>query len=171
MVLNQQKAQPIIASAWSKAEGVSGTTDSDYAIYLDLEFADGTELWAKVAGFRPGTHDWQREEVVLFPEKPIKSVDFNLLFRNHSGKAWFRDPQLQPANAQAGTLLFDGVPVVPAVPGGRGISGARRGGGKRLRADRQGGDRAAPRGQPDQAGGKPRFSMSRSATRPARTER
>ena len=31
VVLNQQTAQPIVASAWSKAEGVTGTIDSDYA--------------------------------------------------------------------------------------------------------------------------------------------
>ena len=77
VVLNQQTAQPIVTSAWSKAEGVTGTIDSDYALYLDLAFDDGTELWGQVAGFRTGTHGWQREEVVLFPEKPIKAVDSN----------------------------------------------------------------------------------------------
>ena len=95
VVLNQQEPQPIVASAWSKAEGVTGTIDSDYALYLDLVYDDGTELWGQVAGFRTGTHDWQREEVVLFPEKPIKAVAFNLLFRDHAGKAWFRDPELR----------------------------------------------------------------------------
>src|SRR5271157_2361087 len=62
VVLNQQRAQPIVAAAWSKAEGVTGTIDADYALYLDLVFDDGTELWGQVAGFRTGTHDWQREE-------------------------------------------------------------------------------------------------------------
>ncbi len=112
VVLNQQTAQPIVASAWSKAEGVTGTIDSDYALYLDLAFDDGTELWGQAAGFRTGTHDWQREEVILFPEKPIKAVDFNLLFRDHAGKAWFREPVLRPVNAQASSVLFDGVHVV-----------------------------------------------------------
>ena len=121
VVLNQQKAQPIVAAAWSKAEGVTGTIDSDYAIYLDIDYVDGTELWAQVAGFRTGTHDWQREEVVLFPEKPIKGVDFNLLFRNHAGKVWFREPLLRPANTQASSVLFDGVPVTPRGPATEGI--------------------------------------------------
>ncbi len=121
VVLNQQTAQPIVASAWSKAEGVTGTIDSDYALYLDLEFDDGTELWGQEAGFRTGTHDWQREEVILFPEKPIKTVDFNLLFRAHAGKAWFREPVLRPASALASSVLFDGVPVVCRGPAALGF--------------------------------------------------
>ena len=121
VVLNQQRAQPIVASAWSKAAGVTGTIDSDYALYLDLEFNDGTELWGQVAGFRTGTHDWQREEVILFPEKPIKSVDFNLLLRGHAGRAWFREPVLRPLSAQPSSVLFDGVPVVSRGPAAEGF--------------------------------------------------
>jgi len=119
--LNQHRAQRIVASAWSKAEGVTGTIDSDYTLYLDLVFDDGTELWGQVAGFRTGTHDWQREELILFPEKPIKSVDFNLLFRAHAGKAWFREPVLRPVNAQTNSVLFDGVPVVSRGPAALGF--------------------------------------------------
>jgi len=115
------RAHPIVASAWSKAEGVTGTIDSDYALYLDLEFDDGTELWGQVAGFRTGTHDWQREELILFPEKPIKTVDFNLLFRAHAGKAWFREPVLRPVSALASSVLFDGVPVVSRGPAAEGF--------------------------------------------------
>ena len=74
-----------------------------------------------MAGFRTGTHDWQREQVLLFSQKPIKGVDFNLLFRNHAGKAWFREPVLRPANAQASSVLFDGVPVVPHGPAAEGF--------------------------------------------------
>ncbi len=116
VVLNQRTPQPIVASAWSQAEGVSGTMDPGYAIYLDLVFDDGSELWGQLAGFRTGTHDWQREEVVVFPEKPIRSVDVNLLFREHAGTASFRDPALRPLDAQGQSILFDGVPVVPQGP-------------------------------------------------------
>ncbi len=112
IVLNQQKAQPIVASAWSKSSGITGTIGPDYALYLDLVYNDGTELWGQVAGFRTGTHDWQREEVVIYPEKPIKSLDFNLLLRAHAGKAWFREPVLRAVTAAAGSVLFDGVRVV-----------------------------------------------------------
>jgi len=121
VVLNQQTAQPTVASAWSKAEGVTGTIDSDYALYLDLAFDDGTEFWGQVAGFRTGTHGWQREEFVLFPEKPVKAVDFNPLFRDHAGKAWFREPVLRPVYAQASSVLFDGVHVVSRGPAAEGF--------------------------------------------------
>ena len=76
-----------------------------------------------MAGFRTGTHGWQREEVVLFPEKPIKTVDFNLLFRAHAGKAWFREPVLRQVNvnSQASSVLFDGVHVVSRGPAAEGF--------------------------------------------------
>ena len=45
--LNQTTPQPIVASAWSKAGNVSGGRDSDYALYLDLQYADGTPLWGQ----------------------------------------------------------------------------------------------------------------------------
>lgn len=41
VVLNQKTPQPIVAAAESKAEGVTGSPDNDYALYLDLLYADG----------------------------------------------------------------------------------------------------------------------------------
>ncbi|WP_165226479.1 hypothetical protein [Aquisphaera insulae] len=118
--LNQAEARPIVASAWSKAEGVSGSADDDYSVYLDLTFTDGTELWGRTADFRVGTHDWQRAEVNVFPEKPVKSVTINLLLRTHAGKVSFRGASLQSPAIPPGAVLFDGLPVVargPAVEG------------------------------------------------------
>ena len=51
VVLNQQRPEPIVAVAWSKAEGVTGSPDNDYALYLDLVYADGTPLWGQTAPF------------------------------------------------------------------------------------------------------------------------
>ena len=93
MVLNQKAPAPIVAEAWSKAEGVGGQADSDYSLYLDLVYADGTPLWGQTREFRTGTHDWQRVEVRIFPAKPVKSVTVNLLLRRHAGKAYFKDAQ------------------------------------------------------------------------------
>jgi len=120
--LGQTRPEPIVASVWSKAEGVDGSPDSDYALYLDLVYSDGTPLWGQAAGFATGTHDWQRRQVVVLPEKPVKRVSFNLLLRGHKGKAWFRDARLGVVHTPAGACLFDGVPVVPAggLPAGRG---------------------------------------------------
>lgn len=119
VVLNQKRPMPIVATAWSKAEGVSGSPDADYSLYLDLIYDDGTPVWGQVSPFKVGTHDWQRARVAFVPERPIKELSFHLLLRNHAGKAWFRDARLEVVEAGSGAV-FDGVPVVvrgPAVEG------------------------------------------------------
>ena len=59
--------------------------------------------------------------MVVFPEKPVKTVAMNLLFREHAGKASFRDPALRSINAPAGAVVFDGVPVIPRGPAAEGF--------------------------------------------------
>lgn len=108
VTLNQQRPEPIIASALSRAEDISGERDNDYSVYLDIVYTDGSPLWGQCARFNTGTHDWQRAEVVVMPEKPIQSVRFYLILRNRTGTAWFKEPRLQIAPDAA---LFEGVPV------------------------------------------------------------
>lgn len=114
VVLNQTRPEPIVAVVSSRAENVGGSPDNDYALYLDLAYADGTSLWGQTAPFDVGTHDWQSRRVVVVPEKPIQTVSMHLLLRSHSGKAWFRQPSLQVLATPAGAARFDGVPVIPA---------------------------------------------------------
>ena len=111
VVLNQRRPEPIVAVAWSKADAVRGGRDSDYSLYLDLVYSDGSSLWGQVAPFNVGTHDWEKVQVIVFPEKPIKSLSFHMLLRRHPGKAWFRDPELRVLKPPVGACLFDGVPV------------------------------------------------------------
>ena len=111
VVLNQVRPEPIVATAWSRAEGVGGGRNSDYSLYLDLVYSDGTPLWGQVAPFDVGTHNWQKKQVIVFPDKPVRSVSFHMLFRRHPGKVWFRDPELRVSKPPAGACLFDGVPV------------------------------------------------------------
>lgn len=61
VVLNQQRPEPIVAVAWSKAEGVTGSPDSDYALYLDLMMSDGTPLWGRQTTSRPAASARKRE--------------------------------------------------------------------------------------------------------------
>ena len=112
VILNQAKARPIVASAWSKAVAVSGTADADYSIWIDLTFDDGTKKWGQSASFNTGTHDWQQARVEIFPDRPVKVLTFNMLLRDHAGKASFRDPELREVAAPRGGVVFDGVPVV-----------------------------------------------------------
>ncbi len=120
LVLDQKTPAPIMAAVWSRAEDVGGGPDSDYSLYLDLVYTDGTPLWGQTASFAVGTHEWERREVVVFPDKPIKSLSCHLLLRRHRGKAFFRDPELRQAAAAEGFVNFDGVPVTLA-------AGAREG--------------------------------------------
>ena len=111
IVLNQTKPEPIVAIAWSKADEVGGGRDSNYSLYLDLVYSDGSPLWGQVAPFNVGTHDWEKAQVIVFPEKPIKSVSFHMLLRQHPGKALFRDPELRAVKPPAGACMFDGTSV------------------------------------------------------------
>ena len=111
VVLNQTSPAPILATAWSKAEGVGGQANSDYSVYLDLVYQDGSPLYGQVGTFRTGTHDWQKAEVSVFPTRPVKQLTFNLLMRSHGGKACFKDPQLAAMKAPEGAAMFDGLAV------------------------------------------------------------
>jgi hypothetical protein len=111
--LDQTTPQPIVASAWSRAENVSGGRDSDYSLYLDLQYADGTPLWGQTANFATGTHDFERREVIVLPEKPVKSVSFYLLLRGHSGQASFRGADLRTVATPTASCVFDTVAVAP----------------------------------------------------------
>ncbi|MGE5611518.1 MAG: hypothetical protein ACM359_19870 [Bacillota bacterium] len=121
VVLNQDRPYPLVASAMSKAENVTGGNNPDYALYLDLIYTDGSHLWGQAAAFDVGTHDWQERRVRIMPEKPVKEVSFYLLFRQHAGKAFFRDPRLVQLTPPQGATLFDGTPVELS-PGRTGFS-------------------------------------------------
>jgi hypothetical protein len=109
--LDQSEPRPIVATCWSRADGVGGRPNSDYSLYLDLLYADGTPLWGQIDAFKTGTHGWERAKVVVFPKKPVRSVTFYMLLRRHAGKAHFKDPKLVEMTAPEGAALFDGLPV------------------------------------------------------------
>ena len=52
VALNQTEPTPIQLSAWSKAEGITGVKNNDYALYVDLIYTDGTTLWGEASAFR-----------------------------------------------------------------------------------------------------------------------
>ena len=120
ITLNQKEPRALVAIAESAAEGVDGARDNDYSLYIDIEYIDGTPLWGQAAAFDVGTHDWQERKVVIFPEKPIRRLSYYLLFRNHRGKASFRNPRLYQLNAPNGAL-FDGVPCTRVATNASGL--------------------------------------------------
>ncbi|MFO1498942.1 MAG: hypothetical protein U1G07_11220 [Verrucomicrobiota bacterium] len=120
LALDRAAVAPLIVSGWSKAVDVTGGADSGYSLYVDLTYADGTTLWGRTAHFRTGTHDWERRELVILPEKPVRRLTLNCLLRGHAGKVWFDDLAVTEAAAPAGNIFFQGAPVSVAAVSGRG---------------------------------------------------
>ncbi|MBI2299907.1 MAG: hypothetical protein HYU66_13355 [Armatimonadetes bacterium] len=112
--LHQTLATPIIATGYSRCEGVSGSPDSNYSIYCDLEYTDGTPLWGQISAFETRSHDWQQRRVVILPAKPVASITVHGLFRGHTGRAWFDDFSLSELKAPEGGGTIDSVPVLLA---------------------------------------------------------
>ncbi len=94
VLLDQSQPKSLFVVGWSKAAGVSGAPGSEYALYVDLRYQDGTPLWGRSAAFSTGTHGWEQKSLIINPEKPVKSLKLYLLFRNRTGKVWFDDVYL-----------------------------------------------------------------------------
>jgi len=77
---------PLRVSGWSKAEDALGV---DYCLYVDCWYDDGTNLWGQRQSFAAGTHDWQYIEYVFSPAKPVSRIQYFILFRRCTGRAWF----------------------------------------------------------------------------------
>jgi len=120
VTLDQSRPMPIIATAYSKAEGVGGRADAGYSLYLEVVCTDGTPLTGNSASFQTGTHDWQRRQVLVLPPKPIKSVGVRLKFNDHTGQASFRRPSLIQVPLGEGEAMLDDmfVRVHPSWKGG-----------------------------------------------------
>jgi len=97
--LDQTVAEDLTLSGWSKAAGVSGTKNNDYALYVDVAYTDGTSLYGQCAQFSTGTHDWEYSAYTIRPAKPIRQLSFYCLFRSHSGEVWFDHLALRKGSA------------------------------------------------------------------------
>jgi hypothetical protein len=111
LALNRARAAPLVVRGWSKAQGVDGSTDSDYSVYVDIIYADGTPLWGQTGEFHCGTHNWEQRQFVILPDKPVKTLTLHCLFRRHTGKVWFDDVSVEELEPQAGTVLYQGAAV------------------------------------------------------------
>ena len=114
--LDQKRPLAIRVTAESKAENASTGDESNYSLYLDISYVDGTNDWGVKSSFTPGTHDWEEKEIVFMPAKPIESLHCWLLFRNHTGKAWFRNLKFYQAPFNSNGASFDGTAVINQRP-------------------------------------------------------
>lgn len=111
--LAQDSAEAVEISGWSKAVGVSGNPDNDYALYVDSWYTDGTPLYGQCARFSAGTHDWEYSSFVIRPEKPISHCMVYVLFRRHTGEAWFDQLALRRYETTSG--LDNNGPYTPII--------------------------------------------------------
>jgi hypothetical protein len=115
IVLNQTTPKAIKLTGWSRAQAVTGGVDSDYSVYLDIIYSDGSPLWGQTINFSTGTHDWEYKESFILPALPIRQISCYVLFRNsHTGTAWFDDISI--AEVQDTVVQFDGAPVIASAP-------------------------------------------------------
>ncbi len=97
---------PLVARAWSRADGVSGANPNDYSLYLDFASPDDDLVQTEILQFSPGTGDWEQVEAVILPEEPFGRVRLYSMFRYHEGTAWFDDVGL--TEVQDALARFDG---------------------------------------------------------------
>jgi len=101
---------PLKIRGWSKAQDVTGGRDSGYSVYVDIVFQDDTSLWGQTGSFNTGTHDWEMQEFLIVPSKPVKRLTVYGLFRGHAGRVWFDDFQASELGG-AGVSMLDGIPI------------------------------------------------------------
>lgn len=102
--------RPIYFGASSRCEGVGYEGDgngSDYSVYLDVGYDDGTWDWARRVEFSRGTHDWETRRGVFLPPKPVKEIKAFLMFRKVSGTVWFREAFVVREAPPKGTVLVE----------------------------------------------------------------
>ena len=83
---------PVIFSGESRCEDAFA---SDYCIWLDLWYDDGTPVWALRADWPQGTHGWTRTCGAFIPARPVKKIEMHAFLRNGKGKAEFRNLKLE----------------------------------------------------------------------------
>lgn len=81
---DQPDTTPIFYGGESRAENVAM---SEYCVYLDVYYADGSVTWGERADFDQGTHGWQKACGALVPKKPVKRVEVYALCRKGSEKS------------------------------------------------------------------------------------
>ncbi|MDO4584408.1 MAG: hypothetical protein Q4D62_09930 [Planctomycetia bacterium] len=113
LTLHQKTPAPIFMSAESRSDGVPHGGDSNYSLYIDAVYEDGTSQWGVVEPFS-ASGKWEKKSLVFFPEKPIRLISAYLLFRNMPGQVEFRNPFLaQAALGKVPSFFnFDGTPVM-----------------------------------------------------------
>ena len=95
--INQAAPAKVILSGESLCEEslTKAPNAHDYALYIDLTYADGTKKYGITAPFSTDTKEWQKKSVEFMPEKAIKQLRIYILYRNQTGKVQFKNLKLE----------------------------------------------------------------------------
>ena len=111
LTYDQPDNRPVTFGGWSKCEGVNDSRD--YCIYLDIFFSDGTNDWAKCSYWPTGTHDWDYTVECYWPPKPIAKIEYYVLLRHTTGKAWFDNFELTREDPGARMRIIEVLSTAP----------------------------------------------------------
>ena len=97
VTINQAAPAKVILSGESLCEEslTKAPNAHDYALYIDLTYADGTKKYGITAPFSTDTKEWQKKSVEFMPEKAIKQLRIYILYRNQTGKVQFKNLKLE----------------------------------------------------------------------------
>jgi|GEM_PF-1423760 len=102
--LNQEKAEPIIISFWTKAKSVKKIIDHADIMMI---YSDGTKKGQYIF-FTGGTHDWEESGWVLIPSKPVKEIEFKYYLHDVDGTFWFDDISIKYSSKERGKIFNPG---------------------------------------------------------------
>lgn len=106
VVFDPPTNEPLLFSAWSKTSGMEG---HDYAMVLNVFYADGTSSWGHRIHFPRLAGDWTRGEAIFTPEKPVRRVVAVANFERAKGTAWFDDITVAIAPHRIRGHVWDGL--------------------------------------------------------------
>eukprot|EP00003_Mantamonas_plastica_P013588 TRINITY_DN236_c0_g1_i2.p1 TRINITY_DN236_c0_g1~~TRINITY_DN236_c0_g1_i2.p1 ORF type:complete len:1769 (-),score=637.19 TRINITY_DN236_c0_g1_i2:119-5425(-) len=81
----------LTVGGWARATGVGGAKDANFALHVDVRYANNETLYGQVAPFSTGTHGWEYQEIKISLGGVIQSFQVVAVFRNHTGSVCFDD--------------------------------------------------------------------------------
>lgn len=121
--LDQTVAQPIRASCYSKARDIPAVETpkldspaarrqhfdaregNTYCLHLYVDYQDGQWPEVHTVSFSSGTHDWEQKQILVNPDRPVKTAMVLVEFHQPQGEAWFDDVELCSENEPDRNLL------------------------------------------------------------------
>ena len=89
---------------YSKSLNMSGIANADYALYVDVEYSDGSSSNGHFVPFSTGTHDWEYQNMLIAATKAVKALTLFGIVQNKTGAAWFGEFAVIPIVRSSGTL-------------------------------------------------------------------